>query len=246
MARLDHPLVDRCRTITVAPALTHRRQRKRRRRLQLWLLEGLLPGRLGVPVIAAAGQQFPKGGGGPEGEARMVGVDRLLVASPGLIDITIALMEAAKQHGCPWRPVRILRLDRLPVGGLGPSKVALLGVVGGQAQGRLGGDLPAGGGGRLLKNRTWLGSSWLASSDPRVRLARGATSKCPEAIACSSNPRAPATSPWVPRRPPSISAALGDRSSSPAAACCSSAAMASWSPPWSASSSPIAMAASGA
>jgi hypothetical protein len=28
MARLEHPLVDRCRTITVAPALTHRRQPK--------------------------------------------------------------------------------------------------------------------------------------------------------------------------------------------------------------------------
>jgi hypothetical protein len=39
MARLEQPLVDRCGTITVAPALTHRRQRKRRSRIQLWLLE---------------------------------------------------------------------------------------------------------------------------------------------------------------------------------------------------------------
>jgi hypothetical protein len=68
MTRLDHPLVDRCRTITVAPALTHRRQRKRRPRLQLWLLEGLLPGGPGVAVIAAAGQQLPKGSGGLEGK----------------------------------------------------------------------------------------------------------------------------------------------------------------------------------
>ena len=68
MARLDQPLVDRYRTITVAPALTHRRQPKRRRRLQLGLLEGLLPGGPGVPVIAAAGQQLPKGGGGLEGK----------------------------------------------------------------------------------------------------------------------------------------------------------------------------------
>jgi hypothetical protein len=60
MARLDHPLVDRCRTITVTPALTHRRQPKRRRRLQLWLLQGLLPGGLGVAVIAAAGQRLPR------------------------------------------------------------------------------------------------------------------------------------------------------------------------------------------
>ncbi len=82
MTRLDHPLVDRCRTITVAPALTHRRQLERRRRIKLWLLQGLLPGGLGVPVIAAAGQQLPKGGGGLEGKARMVGVDRLLVANP--------------------------------------------------------------------------------------------------------------------------------------------------------------------
>ena len=96
MARLDHSLVDRRRTITVAPALTHGRQLKRRSRIQLWLLEGLLPGGLGVPVIAAAGQQLPKGGGGLEREARMVGVDRLLVGRPGLIDIAVALMEATK------------------------------------------------------------------------------------------------------------------------------------------------------
>ena len=64
MARLDHPLVDRCRTITVTPALTHRRQRKRRRRIQFWLLEGLLPRGLCVPVIAPASQQLPQRGGG--------------------------------------------------------------------------------------------------------------------------------------------------------------------------------------
>jgi hypothetical protein len=157
MARLEHPLVDRSCTITVAPALTHRRQPKRRRRLQLGLLQGLLPGGLGVAVIAAAGQQLPKGGGGLEGEGRMVGIDCLLVGSPGLIDITIAFMEATNQHGCPWRPVRILSIDRLPVGGLSPSKVPLLGIVGGQAQGRLGGDLPAAGGGRLLKEPDLLG-----------------------------------------------------------------------------------------
>src|SRR5215218_3609794 len=157
MARLDYPLVDRCRTITVAPALTHRRQRKRRRRIKLWLLEALLPGGLGVAVIAAAGQQLPKGGGGLEGEARMVGVDRLLVYSPGLIDIAVALMEAAKQQRCPWRPGRILRIDRLPVGSLGPGKVPLLGIVGGQAQGPLGGDLPAARDGRLLEEPDLLG-----------------------------------------------------------------------------------------
>jgi hypothetical protein len=157
MTRLDHPLVDHCCTITIAPALTHRRQRKRRRRIQLWLLEGLLPGGLGVAVIAPAGQQLPQGGGGLKGEARMVGVDRLLVGSPGLIDIAVAFMEAAKQQGRPWRPVRILRIDRLLVGSLVPSKVALLGIVGGQAQGRLGGDLPAARGGRLLKAPDLLG-----------------------------------------------------------------------------------------
>jgi hypothetical protein len=64
MTRLDHPLVDRCRTITVAPALTHGRQLKRRSRIQLRLLKGLLPRRLCVPVIAPAGQQLPKPGGG--------------------------------------------------------------------------------------------------------------------------------------------------------------------------------------
>src|SRR5512133_3963138 len=131
MTRLDHSLVDRCRTIPVAPALTHRRQRKRRRRLHLWLLEGLLPRRLGVPVIAPAGQQLPKHGGGLEGKARMVGIDRLLVDSPGLIDITVALMEATKQQGRPWRPVRILSIDRSLVGGLGPGKVPWFGIVGG-------------------------------------------------------------------------------------------------------------------
>ena len=70
MARLEHPLVDRCRTITVAPALTHHRQPKRRRRLQLGLLQGLLPSGLGVAVIAPAGQQLPKGGGGLDRKAR--------------------------------------------------------------------------------------------------------------------------------------------------------------------------------
>ena len=123
----------------------------------MWLLEGLLPGGLGVPVIAAAGQQLPKSDGGLKGEARMVGVDRLLVGGPGLIDIAVALMEAAKQQGCPWRPVRILSIDRLLVGSLGPSKVSLLGMVGGQAQGRLSGDLPAAGGGRLLEEPDLLG-----------------------------------------------------------------------------------------
>jgi hypothetical protein len=157
MARLDQPLVDRCRTITVAPALTYGRQLKRRGRIQLGLLEGLLPGGLSVPVIAAASQQLPKGDGGPEGKARMVGIDRLLVGSPGLIDIVIPLMKAAKQQGCPWRPVRILSVDRSPVGGLGLGKVPLLGIVGGQAQGRLGGDLPAGGGGRLLEEPDLVG-----------------------------------------------------------------------------------------
>jgi len=33
MTRLDHPLVDRHRTITVAPTLTHGRQLKRRSRI---------------------------------------------------------------------------------------------------------------------------------------------------------------------------------------------------------------------
>jgi hypothetical protein len=75
MTRLDHPLVDGCRTITVAPALTHGRQLERCSRIKLRLLEGLLPGGLRVPVIAAAGQQLPKGDGGLEGTARMVGVD---------------------------------------------------------------------------------------------------------------------------------------------------------------------------
>jgi hypothetical protein len=126
-------------------------------RIQLGLLEGLLPGGLSVPVIAAASQQLPKGDGGPEGKARMVGIDRLLVGSPGLIDIVIPLMKAAKQQGCPWRPVRILSVDRSPVGGLGLGKVPLLGIVGGQAQGRLGGDLPAGGGGRLLEEPDLVG-----------------------------------------------------------------------------------------
>src|SRR6266508_3158782 len=87
----------------------------------------------------------------------MVGVDRLLVGRPGLIDIALTLMEAAKQQGCPWRPVRILSVDRSPVGGLGPGKVPLLGIVGGQAQGRLGGDLPAARGGRLLEEPDLLG-----------------------------------------------------------------------------------------
>src|SRR4029450_11392294 len=87
MARLDQPLIDRCRTISVAPALTHRRQPHRRRRLQLWLLEGLLPGGLSVAVIAPPGQQLAKGSSGLEGEARMVGIDRLLVGGPGLIRI---------------------------------------------------------------------------------------------------------------------------------------------------------------
>jgi hypothetical protein len=87
----------------------------------------------------------------------MMGIDRLLVGSPGLIDLAVALIKAAKQHGRPWRPVRILRLDRLPVGGLGPSKVALLGIIGGQAQGRLGGHLPAARGGRLLEEPDLLG-----------------------------------------------------------------------------------------
>jgi hypothetical protein len=96
MTRLDHPLVDRCRTITVAPALTHGRQLERCSRIQLWLLEDLLPSGLCVPVIAPAGQQLPKPGGGLEGKARMVGVDRLLVGSPGLIDIAVTLMEATK------------------------------------------------------------------------------------------------------------------------------------------------------
>jgi hypothetical protein len=68
MTRLDHSLVDRCRTITVTPALTHGRQLERRSRIQLWLLKGLVPRGLCVPVIAAAGQQLPKGGGGLEGK----------------------------------------------------------------------------------------------------------------------------------------------------------------------------------
>jgi hypothetical protein len=157
MTRLDQPLVDRCRTITVTPALTHGRQLERCGRIQLGLLEGLLPGGLSVPVIAAAGQQLPKGDGSLQGEARMVGIDRLLVGGPGLIDITIALMQAAKQQGCPWRPVLILSIDRLLVGSLGPGKVPLLGIVGGQAQGCLGGDLPAGGGGRLLEEHDLFG-----------------------------------------------------------------------------------------
>jgi hypothetical protein len=60
----------------------------------------------------------------------MVGIDRLLVGGPGLIDIAVALMEPTKQQGCPWRPVRILSIDRLLVGGLGPGKVPLLAIVG--------------------------------------------------------------------------------------------------------------------
>jgi hypothetical protein len=91
----------------------------------LGLLQGLLPGSLGVAVIAPASQQLPKGGGGLEGETRMVGIDRLLVGGPGLIDITVAFMQA-KQQGCPWRPIRILSVDRLPVGSLGPNQVPLL------------------------------------------------------------------------------------------------------------------------
>ena len=87
----------------------------------------------------------------------MVGVDRLLVGGPGLIDLAVALMKAAKQQGCPWRPVRIRSIDRLLVGGPGPSKVRLLGVVGGQAQGRLGGDLPTARGGRLRKEPDLVG-----------------------------------------------------------------------------------------
>jgi hypothetical protein len=66
-------------------------------------------------------------------------------------------MQAAKQQGCPWSPVRILSFDRSLVGGLGPGKVPLLGIVGGQAQCRLGGDLPAGGGGRPLEEPDLLG-----------------------------------------------------------------------------------------
>ena len=110
-----------------------------------------------MPVIAPAGQQLPKRGGGLKRIARMVGIDRLLVGSPGLIDIAVTLMEAAKQQGRPWRPVRILSIDRLLVGGLSRGKVPLLGIVGGQAQGRLGGDLPAAGGGRLLEEPDLLG-----------------------------------------------------------------------------------------
>jgi hypothetical protein len=87
----------------------------------------------------------------------MVGVDRLLVGSPGLIDIAVALMEAAKQQRCPWRPVRILSIDCPLVGSLGPGKVPLLGIVGGQAQCPLGGDLPTARGGRLLKEPDLLG-----------------------------------------------------------------------------------------
>jgi hypothetical protein len=64
MTRLDHPLVDRCRTITLAPALTDRRQLERCNRIQFWLLEGLLPRGLSVPVIAPASQQLPQRGGG--------------------------------------------------------------------------------------------------------------------------------------------------------------------------------------
>src|SRR4029453_15931635 len=157
MARPEHPLVDRCRTITVAPALPHRPKPNRRPRLQLGLPQGLLPGRLGVAVIAAASQQLPQLGGSPEGKARMVGINRLLVSSPGLIDIAAAFMQAAKQQGCPWRPVRILSIDRLLVGGLSPGKVPLLGIVGGQAQGRLSGGLPAARGGRLLEEPDLLG-----------------------------------------------------------------------------------------
>ena len=79
------------------------------------------------------------------------------IATITWIDIAVTLMEAAKQQRRPWRPVRILSIDRLLVGGLGLGKVPLLGIVGGQAQGRLGGDLPAARGGRLLEEPDLVG-----------------------------------------------------------------------------------------
>src|SRR4029453_10016336 len=97
----------------------------------------------------------------------MVGIDRLLVGGPGLIDLAAAFMEATKQQGCPWRPVRILSIDRLLVGGLGPNEVALLGIVGGQAQCPVGGDLPAARGGRLLKEPDLVGGPLTGQQWPK-------------------------------------------------------------------------------
>jgi hypothetical protein len=105
--------------------------------------------------------------------------------------------------------------DRLLGGRHGARKVALLLIPGGQIPGGEWAISLSSVSTALLNPATWPGSSWRASSTPRLTIAAGAAVATPEAAACSNAARAAASSPphssdsSVPSRNAARTASLG-------------------------------------